>query len=315
MKFYPLITIGITCFNAEDTICRAIESSLAQTWPNLEIVIVDDCSFDKSFELISGYSLKYNNIRSTRHDINQGCAVSRNTIIELAQGEYIAFFDDDDASRDDRILLQYNRIIEYEKCVRTNLIACFASGYRYYQNGYAKPINAVGSLGVPPSGKLMIDYLLLYKKNSDVFYGAGTPTCSMMAKTSIFRLLGGFDPELRRQEDADFAIRLASIGGHFIGISDPVLSQYVTDGTEKSAYYEYISFIRLLCKNKCYLQESNNYRFMNLWAKMRYFHFSKQDAKALFILIQLQFLFPLRTFFRFTITSFRRFCHERRILS
>ena len=44
----PLITVGITCFNAEDTIARAVTSAFKQNWPNLEIVIVDDCSSDSS---------------------------------------------------------------------------------------------------------------------------------------------------------------------------------------------------------------------------------------------------------------------------
>ena len=44
----------------------------------------------------------------------------------------------------------------------------------------------------------------------------GAPTCSLLARTRIFKELGGFDPKIRRQEDVDFAIKLAMKGGHFV---------------------------------------------------------------------------------------------------
>ena len=48
----PLITIGITCFNAENTIANAIKSALNQDWLNFEIIVVDDCSIDNSQNII-----------------------------------------------------------------------------------------------------------------------------------------------------------------------------------------------------------------------------------------------------------------------
>ena len=54
----PLITIGITCFNAENTIENALESAFSQDWPNLEVIVVDDNSTDKSFEILKMESQK-----------------------------------------------------------------------------------------------------------------------------------------------------------------------------------------------------------------------------------------------------------------
>ena len=90
----PLISIGITCFNAELTIKNAIESALNQTWINKEIVIVDDCSIDNSCSLIRTFVEKFDFIHFYQNKKNIGVAGTRNNIIKYANGEYIVFFDD-----------------------------------------------------------------------------------------------------------------------------------------------------------------------------------------------------------------------------
>lgn len=136
-----------------------------------------------------------------------------------------------------------------------------------------------------------------------------------MARTSVFRDLGGFDTAMRRQEDVDFAIRMSLKGGHFIGIPEPVLTQYATSGSEKSSLIEYESFLRLLEKNKDYLLSTNSYRYMRLWSEMRYRHFVNQDGRALLLLICLLMSFPRRTIRHFLYSATRRFRHEKRMNS
>ena len=196
----PLITIAITCFNAEETIERAIKSALNQDWPNFEIIVVDDASTDSSKVILKKYELKIKNISIYYQTVNKGCANSRNIVISKAKGEFIAFFDDDDFSRSERIRLQYNCLINYEKKESAELVACFASGYRIYPNGYKKKINAVGSFGIPPIGIKMANYLLFNERINKIDYGAGVPTCSLLARTSIFKRIGGFDTHIRRQK-------------------------------------------------------------------------------------------------------------------
>jgi GT2 family glycosyltransferase len=175
------------------------------------------------------------------------------------------------------------------------------------------PIRAVGADGLPPIGYVMADYLLFNKRYQDIFYGAGTPTCSLMARTEVFRELGGFDIKMRRQEDVDFAIRLAFMGGHFIGISESVLIQNATGGNEKTAHVEFESSLQLLEKNSDYLRNNNYYVYMRLWSELRYRHFSGQDARATLVLLRLFLSYPVRTIRHFVRSATRRFCHERRM--
>ena len=310
---YPRITVGITCYNAEHSIQRAIRSALDQAWLNLEVVVVDDASTDHSWYLIQAIANDDQRVRPIRHETNHGAATARNSILNAASGEFIAFFDDDDVSRPDRLRLQFECIVSYEQNSGCNLIACYASGERIYPNGYILPLRAVGSDGPPPVGNAMADYLLFHNRDRILFYGAGTPTCSLMTRTSVFQDLGGFDTAMRRQEDVDFAIRLSLKGGHFIGIPEPVLTQYATDGSEKSALIEFESFLRLLDKNKDYLLSSNNYHYMRLWSEMRYRHFANQDGRALLLLFRLLLSYPRRTARHFLYSATRRFRHEQRM--
>ena len=93
----PLVTIGIPCFNAEDTIKRAIKCALTQDWPNIEVIIVDDCSTDKSCQIIKKIISQNPRARLIIHDNNKGPGAVRSLILSEAKGEYIAFFDDDDS--------------------------------------------------------------------------------------------------------------------------------------------------------------------------------------------------------------------------
>jgi glycosyltransferase involved in cell wall biosynthesis len=309
----PLITVGITCYNAEHSIQRALRSALDQDWPNLEVVVVDDASIDQSWAQIEAFANEVLPVRAISHEVNQGAAAARNSILKAASGKFIAFFDDDDLSRPDRLRLQHKHIADYEKAAGTQFVACYASGERVYPNGYTLPLRAVGSDGSPPTGSAMADYLLFNRRDLNLFYGTGTPTCSLMARTSLFRELGGFDTAMRRQEDVDFAIRLSLKGGHFIGIPEPVLTQYATGGSEKSALIEFESFLRLLDKNKDYLISTNSYHYMRLWSEMRYYHFAGKDGQAFLLLKRLLLAYPIRTVRHFLHSATRRFRHERRM--
>ncbi|OKH87450.1 glycosyltransferase family 2 protein [Thalassospira sp. TSL5-1] len=309
----PLISIGITCFNAVTTISRALDSALSQDWENLEILVVDDGSHDGSQAILQKRAAQDSRIRVIEHAQNKGCAAARNTILRESNGEFIAFFDDDDVSRKDRIRLQYKRITAYERLANTKMIACYASGQRIYNNGYEMPILAIGSKGPGPIGVELADYLLCARYRRGIFYGGGTPTCSLMARATTFQKIGEFDQNMRRQEDADFAIRLALNGGHFIGISESVLTQYASHSSDKTAQHEHESFLYLLEKNKKYLLSNGNYIYMRRWAELRFRHFSGRPVAASIILIQLLITYPFRTLRHFSRTALNRFIHERRM--
>jgi len=92
----PLVSIITPSFNCADFLSHTIESVIAQTWQEWELIIVDDCSTDLSLDIAWSYARKDRRIKVFRLNSNSGPAVSRNTAIEKAQGQYIAFLDSDD---------------------------------------------------------------------------------------------------------------------------------------------------------------------------------------------------------------------------
>lgn len=272
----PRITIGLTCFNAEHTIERALRSAMAQDWPNLEILVADDASTDASCRIVEQVGRSDPRVTLVRHTENCGAAAARNTILGAATGSVVAFFDDDDESTPDRVRVQYETLRAYELTSGVDLVACYASGSRRYPNGYELPMPGIGSEAAVPVGNAVADYLLFNDRHPGAFYGAGTPTCALMARLSTFRAVGGFDTSLRRVEDVDFAIRLALAGGHFVGCRQRLFLQYATFASDKTPRKNLEAELRLIHKHAAYLAGRGRYGYAQRWFSIRFYHFSRQ---------------------------------------
>lgn len=91
----PLIAVVMPAFNAETTIVQAIKSVMVQTHRNVELIVCDDASTDKTTEMVCGFDDK--RIRLLRNMSNVGEGISRDRAIEKANGEWLAVLDADDA--------------------------------------------------------------------------------------------------------------------------------------------------------------------------------------------------------------------------
>ncbi len=103
----PLVSILIPCHNAGPYVAAALDSTLAQTWPNLEIIVVDDGSTDNSAEILESYADRGVKV------ITEKCgnaAKARNRAWAEATGDYIKFFDADDLINSEFIALQMARL-------------------------------------------------------------------------------------------------------------------------------------------------------------------------------------------------------------
>ncbi len=91
-----LITVIIPCYNVKNYIEKCIESIENQTYKNIEIIAVDDCSNDGTLETLKTLEAKYNNLKVYKNEKNSGAAYSRNFALNKANGEFIGFVDSDD---------------------------------------------------------------------------------------------------------------------------------------------------------------------------------------------------------------------------
>jgi len=106
------LSIIVPVYNVEKNICKCIESILAQTLSNFEVILVDDGSLDSSGIICDKYALKDSRVKVI-HKNNSGVSSARNTGLEIAKGEYIGFVDSDDWIDKDMYETMLNDIERY----------------------------------------------------------------------------------------------------------------------------------------------------------------------------------------------------------
>jgi len=155
-----LVSIIMPSYKAEIFITESIESVIYQTYKNWELIVIDDCSPDKSNTIINKYIKKFDNIKLIKLENNVGPAISRNIGLSHAKGRYIAFLDSDDIWLKNKLLIQiqfmkynkaslsftgYNQInecdssfikyisiptsISYHELLKQNIIGCLTAIY------------------------------------------------------------------------------------------------------------------------------------------------------------------------------------------
>jgi len=281
----PLISIGFTCFNAEKTIGYALQSALDQTWPSIEIIVVDDGSTDNSIQIVQNLQKNDPRIILIQHEHNQGTAVARTTIAQNANGEFLAYFDDDDKAMPERLKKQYERIIKYENKTGTDIVFCYSD--RYVIKAGQTEIDHIGygmgRISPEPYGEDIVD-LLLWKSAMDQktqenigAIGSGT----LMMRLSVFEKVGYFDPDFRRYAEWDLAIRAALKGAHLISVPEPLIIQYKTPTSEKKGLKPLYYSVLLRKKNKDYLSSKGVYRASVFLARSKFYFSKKYKIKGI----------------------------------
>lgn len=265
------VAIGITAYNAADTIGAALDSALAQDVPVLQILVVDDGSSDGTVAIVEAYAARDPRIELIRHGVNKGVAAARNTLIENAKATFLAFFDDDDVSAPDRLRVQRGRILAYEQDhARGAAVICHAARRQIYPDGTEMVEPAMGSgPGVAPHGDAVVRFALMGKPLGPGHFGS-CATCSQMARVATYRALGGFDPLFRRVEDTDLAIRHARAGGHLVGERAPLVMQRMTPTSDKSLEKLHNFWTMILEKNRDSFDHPSQYAFCKRWLDLKF---------------------------------------------
>lgn len=231
-----LVSVIIPVYNREKTIKRAIDSVLSQTYSNLEVIVIDDCSVDNSVKIVNEYEDE--RVRVICQKEHGGANKARNIGIENAKGEYIAFQDSDDEWCSNKLAVQ----LAYMQ--KEGFLVCF-SPYYLCQNKYTRII--------PEDYQLNKEYhndLADILKHRNV---VGTPT--LIFKRKVISLLGGvvFDEALMRLQDYELMLRLVQILK--IGyIETPLVTAYsIEHNISRSEQYLYDAIAKILKKHKNFL--------------------------------------------------------------
>lgn len=199
MKDLKLVSVLIPTYNVEEYVEKAVESILNQTYENLEIIIVDDCSTDGTYKILEGLSKKDSRIKLFSNSKNSKIAYTLNRAWEQSSGEYLARMDGDDISLPDRIerkikFLQDNT--EYD-LVGSSIQSIDEFG------------NIIGSSKFSSNHKVLKKTL---KYSSPVAH-------IWLAKRKVYEKLNGYR-EISGCEDYDFLLRMDTEGFKFTNLEN-----------------------------------------------------------------------------------------------
>lgn len=194
------ISVVIPCFNAARWIASTLRSVFEQDWPAFEVLVVDDGSSDGSVDLIRA---QFPAVRVLEQR-NAGAAAARNTGIEAARGDWIAFVDADDWWLPSKLRSQMDLLADQPEAQ----MAC--SSWQAWNSDDAEPApelleqiqrTSATGLGNPASGWIYPELLL----------GCCVWTSTVIARTALLRTLGGFDTNLKVGEDYDLWLRASRL--------------------------------------------------------------------------------------------------------
>ena len=134
------VSILMPAYNCADTIQKAIRGLLEQTWANIEIIVVDDCSPDDTWAVLSALADQDDRVTAIRHEQNTGAYGARLTALEQASGNFITVHDADDWSHPQKIEAQVDALMADE-----SLVACMSSWCRVSRSMYVNRVGAIPS--------------------------------------------------------------------------------------------------------------------------------------------------------------------------
>lgn len=220
---FPLVSIIVPTFNREKLILRALESIFTQTYPNIEIIIVDDNSSDNTEGVVKELNKK--NIKYFKHTENTGGGGARNTGILNASGDFLTFLDSDDEYVNDKIETQVKYFLDSKCDDKTILFG---------------PV-------IMNDGKTSV-ILPKYRDIKDldimdyIFIEEGLIQTNTIFLKSDFAKEVLFDNTLRKHQDYDFVLRASKLGAKFQMSEKPLTIWYIdfrTDRMGRKSEYEY----------------------------------------------------------------------------
>jgi len=199
----PLVTIIIPTFNRRRWIGECLDSVRAQTYQNIETLVIDDCSTDGTVEWLQS-NPDYNFVKIHVQPKNGGASIARNTGIELARGELIAFIDSDDLLAPNHL---EKAVAAFNAQENIGLFACDSTlidseGEVLYSGRTWHEIQSELKNYPVRSGRRKLEDVFLF---SNIFPGFTFPK-------SVFDRVGNFDQTIFPMDDYDLMLRVAGAG-------------------------------------------------------------------------------------------------------
>lgn len=223
-KNYPLVSVIIPTYGRACFLDKSIDSVLGQTYPEIEILVVDDNNpGSESRAETSATMSRYEGdprVRYIRHKENRNGSAARNTGWRASSGKYLAYLDDDDVFLPEKI----------SKCVETLEALDESYGVCYSAFIIKKPNGTAEKSGETRSGNCYLQALM-----RTFFIGASS---NLFLKKSVVDEIGGFDESFQRNQDIEFLAR--ALENHKIAYIDETLIEIRQAGTRTQRSFKTI---------------------------------------------------------------------------
>lgn len=206
-----LVSVIIPTYSRPDNICRAIDSVLAQTYKNIEIIVVDDNGEDSPHQLetqkvLDDY-IKQGKIIYLKHDVNKNGSAARNTGYHYSKGLYLTFLDDDDEIHPLKIEKQVDSLENSGGKYGMSYVGC-----KIIRNDKVER-----TIEAKKSGNLMKDMLLGE-------WGVGSGSNLLIRREAVDKV-GGYDESFMRHQDVEFTLRLFRYY-EIVGVNEVLLTKH-----------------------------------------------------------------------------------------
>jgi len=189
MESYPLVSVIIPVYNAASFIHPCLESVFAQSYPNVEVLVVDDGSSDESVKIVRGFEVQL------LEQSNRGACAARNLGIRKASGEYIQFLDADDLLSPEKIQVQVDRLLKQRNAVANGRWGRFYSEDPWSESIQWGPDPSL-QLDLPP-----VDWLIRNHMSQ---------TACWLVPSSLVEKAGAWDETLSINQDGEFFSRVVA---------------------------------------------------------------------------------------------------------
>lgn len=201
------VSVCLLSYNLDHFISRVIESVINQTFKDFEFIISDDCSTDRTWDIIKGYAERFDFIRAVRQDRNLGMVKNANFCFSLAQGDYIALLSHDDPIHKS-LLEKWIDLIEKDKNIS------FVFNDYLVENGIPSHKRSGADFKAIMDGNSFLRKHMLKKWGSPIRIGA-------FIRKSCINEVGGMDERFGILADIDLWMRLSA--NHKVGYVDEPL--------------------------------------------------------------------------------------------
>lgn len=181
-----LVSVVIPAYNVESCISECLNSVLGQTYKDIEIICVDDCSHDSTLSILESYKKNHPSLILLKNDSNKGAPYSRNYGMDVARGEYIQFLDADDLLMSEKIKRQVELIAQ------SSVAPDFVAGNEFWEKA---------------DGTCVLYHQFIYDHWHDLIRGTLGDTCSNLWRKESLKKIGKWNEALKSSQEFELLFR------------------------------------------------------------------------------------------------------------